>query len=66
MSEPYRVAVIGSSGRGNYGHGMDTVWQNITQAKIVAVADDQPEGLAKAMERLQPEKGFRRLPKNVD
>ncbi|MDB4663297.1 Gfo/Idh/MocA family oxidoreductase [bacterium] len=58
MSEPYRVAVIGSSGRGNYGHGMDTVWQNITQAKIVAVADDQPEGLAKAMERLQPEKGF--------
>ena len=54
MSEPYRVAVIGSSGRGNYGHGMDTVWQHITQAKIVAVADDQPEGLAKAMERLQP------------
>ena len=58
MAEPYRVAVIGSSGRGNYGHGLDTVWQNIPQAKLVAVADDQPEGLEKAKERLQLETGF--------
>jgi len=24
----YRVAVIGRTGRGNYGHGLDVVWNN--------------------------------------
>ncbi|UCD51159.1 MAG: twin-arginine translocation signal domain-containing protein, partial [Phycisphaerales bacterium] len=36
----YRVAVIGRTGRGNYGHGLDVVWNEIEQAKVVAVADE--------------------------
>ena len=35
----YRVAVIGRTGKGNYGHGLDTVWLNNNRAEIVAVAD---------------------------
>ena len=27
MAKKYRVAVIGRTGKGNYGHGLDTVWQ---------------------------------------
>ncbi|MFN5897235.1 MAG: gfo/Idh/MocA family oxidoreductase, partial [Planctomyces sp.] len=26
-----RVAVIGHTGRGNYGHGLDTMWQQIPE-----------------------------------
>ena len=36
----YRVAVIGRTGRGDYGHGLDEVWNEVEQAKVVAVADD--------------------------
>jgi len=53
-----RVAVIGHSGRGNYGHGLDTVWQQISDAEIVAVADADMNGLAKATKRLKVQKGF--------
>src|SRR5215831_17441398 len=35
----YRVAVIGRTGRGGYGHGLDVVWKGIDNAEIVAVAD---------------------------
>ena len=35
----YRVAVIGHTGRGNYGHGLDVVWREIANVQIVAVAD---------------------------
>lgn len=47
-----RVAVIGRTGRGNYGHGLDSVWKLIPNAQVVAVADDNPQGLRAAGERL--------------
>ena len=34
-----RAAVIGHTGRGNYGHGLDVVWQKIPGVEIVGVAD---------------------------
>jgi len=48
----YRVGVIGSTGKGNYGHGLDTAFQGVPEAELVAVADDDPAGLKKAGERL--------------
>ena len=48
----YRVAVIGRTGRGDYGHGLDIVWNDIDRAEIVAVADDNAKGLAAAAKRL--------------
>ncbi len=53
MSErTWRVAVIGRTGRGNYGHGLDVVWKLFPNTRIIAVADDNPGGLAAAAERL--------------
>lgn len=55
----YRVAVIGSTGRGNYGHGLDTAWLKVPNTKLVAVADDDPAGLEAAGKRLGVDKTFR-------
>jgi predicted dehydrogenase len=49
----YRVAVIGRTGKGNYGHGLDTVWLNNDRAEIVAVADEDEKGRAEAQARLK-------------
>ncbi|MBI4603260.1 MAG: Gfo/Idh/MocA family oxidoreductase [Planctomycetes bacterium] len=48
----YRVAVIGSTGRGDYGHGLDVVWREIEGVEVVAVADDDPRGREEAAKRL--------------
>ena len=53
-----RVAVIGHTGRGDYGHGLDTVWLRIPETEIVGVADADSAGLAKAKKRLRVESGF--------
>jgi predicted dehydrogenase len=50
---PLKVAVIGHTGRGDYGHGLDTVWQRNGRTSIVAVADANEVGLAKAATRLK-------------
>jgi len=49
----YRVAVIGRTGRGDYGHGLDVVWNGIEQAQVVAVADEDAKGRAAAAKRLK-------------
>lgn len=51
--ETYRVAVIGHTGRGNYGHGLDKVWLDVPACKIVAVADPVEAGRQQALKRLQ-------------
>ena len=52
MDRRYRAGVIGSTGRGNYGHGLDTVYLGMEDVDIIAVADDNSEGLRKAGGRL--------------
>jgi predicted dehydrogenase len=47
----YRVGIIGRTGHGNYGHGLDTVWSSVPQTEVVAVADDNAEGLVAAQKR---------------
>ncbi len=49
---PLRVGVIGHSGCGDYGHGLDKVWLQIPETSLVAVADPVESGRAKALERL--------------
>jgi predicted dehydrogenase len=58
MPDKYRVAVIGRTGKGNYGHGLDTVWLNHPRAEIVAVADEDEAGRAAAVKRLGAKKGY--------
>jgi predicted dehydrogenase len=58
MREKYRVAVIGHTGRGNYGHGLDTVWRELPECELIAVADADERGRAEAAKRLQVPKAF--------
>lgn len=53
VARRYRVAVIGRTGRGNYGHLLDVAARTYPGFEIVAVADDNPEGLKRAAERLR-------------
>jgi len=62
----WRVAVIGATGRGNYGHGLDTAWLRLAQTQIVGVADADENGLASAMKRLSVDAGFRDYRKMLD
>src|SRR5438552_278892 len=52
MPRTYRVAVIGRTGRGNYGHGLDVVWRQIPDVQIVGVADENEAGRNAAQKRL--------------
>ncbi len=53
-----RVAVIGHTGRGNYGHGLDAMWLRLPETEIVAVADADEKGLAAEVKKLKLSKGF--------
>lgn len=57
-AKAYRIAVIGRTGKGNYGHGLDVMWQRVPGTQIVAVADDDKMGLAAAAKRLGVEQAF--------
>lgn len=59
MAKTYRVAIIGSTGRGNYGHGLDTVWHEIPQTEVVAVADDNEQGLEAAQKKTGAKQAYR-------
>jgi predicted dehydrogenase len=50
-SKRYRVAVIGHTGHGNYGHGIDTVWRAFDNMDLVAIADADAAGRASAAKR---------------
>ena len=54
----YRVGVIGRTGRGDYGHALDTAWLATPETEIVAVADDNAPGLAAAAKRLKVNQTF--------
>ena len=53
-----RVAVIGHTGRGNYGHGLDTMWKAIPATEIVAIADADATGLEGALKKIGTGKGY--------
>lgn len=49
----HRAAVFGHTGRGDYGHGMDIAFSARPDVEIVAIADPDDAGRAKAAARLQ-------------
>lgn len=53
-----RIAVIGHTGRGNFGHGLDSMWLDMPEAEIVGVADADAKGLAGALKKLKLDQGF--------
>jgi predicted dehydrogenase len=53
-----RAAVIGRTGRGDYGHGLDVMWNGLPGVELVAVADDDKAGLAKTAAKLKLNKAY--------
>lgn len=43
----FRAAIIGHTGHGNYGHGLDVAFMGLPNVEIVAVADPDAEGRAR-------------------
>jgi predicted dehydrogenase len=59
MPTKYRVGIIGHTGHGNYGHGIDTVWAHFKdRCEVVAVADADEKGRAEAAKRVQAPKAY--------
>ena len=58
MPKTYSAAVIGSTGKGNYGHRLDTAF-DIDNVELVAIADDDPAGLADAGKRFSIDRLYR-------
>jgi predicted dehydrogenase len=56
--ETMRAAVIGRTGRGDYGHGLDEVWTDLPGVQLLAVADDNKTGLAAAARKLKVDKAY--------
>jgi predicted dehydrogenase len=66
MPDKLKVAIIGHTGRGNYGHGFDTCWSAMDEAQIVGVADANDAGRAAAAKRLKAPAAFADYRKLLD
>jgi predicted dehydrogenase len=55
----YRAAVIGHTGAGDYGHGLDIVFNGRDNIEVVAVADPDDAGRAKAKQRARAQHDYR-------
>jgi len=53
-----RVGIIGSTGKGDYGHGIDVAFTKMPNVEIVALADENPNGRAAASKRTNPKKTY--------
>ena len=64
LKKTYRAAAIGSTGHGDFGHGLDVALVGIPGIEFVAIADDNPAGLKEAGKRCGVERlysDYRRL-----
>ncbi len=57
-TKTYRVGVIGRTGKGNYGHGLERTWDHIDQANVVAVADENETAGRAVAKRIGAEKTY--------
>jgi predicted dehydrogenase len=59
MNGTRTAAVIGSTGRGNYGQGHDTVFLGLEGVELVAIADDNAQGLEATAKRTNAPRTYR-------
>lgn len=58
VGDKLRACVIGHTGRGDYGHGLDVIFTGHPQCELVGLADPDEAGRAKAVERTKAPKGY--------
>jgi predicted dehydrogenase len=54
----YRAGIVGRTGKGNYGHGVDEALAKVPGVQVVAVADEDPAGRAAAKQRTGAERDY--------
>lgn len=54
----FTAAIIGHTGRGNYGHGMELVFKDRPNIEVVGLADPVESGRAKTQERVQARRTY--------
>lgn len=54
MAKTYRVGIIGRTGKGDYGHGVDVAISKVPNVEIVALADENESGRTAAAKRTNP------------
>jgi predicted dehydrogenase len=57
-TERYRAGIVGSTGKGDYGHGVDVAFSKISALEIVALADADDAGREKAVARTHPQRAY--------
>jgi predicted dehydrogenase len=55
---PLRVAIIGHTGRGDFGHGLDVMWQRIAGTAVVAISDPDADGRAAVQRKFRGVRPF--------
>lgn len=58
MPRTFRAAVIGSTGKGGFGHGLELAFKDQPNVELVAIADDDPKGLAAVCKRTAVADGY--------
>src|SRR4051812_4424077 len=56
--ERVRVGIIGATGKGDYGHGVDVAFTKLPNMEIVALADHHEGGREAASKRNNPDKTY--------
>ncbi len=54
----YRAAVFGATGKGDYGHGLDVIFNGRENVELVAVSDADAAGCAKAAAKLKAPRSY--------
>jgi predicted dehydrogenase len=62
----YRVGIIGRTGKGNYGHGLDIPWQHMDSVEVAALADEHDGGRASGIKRTGAKTGYADYRKMLD
>ena len=58
MKKIYRIAIIGYTGRGGYGHELDMAFDGVEDAKVVAVSDPDDLGRQQTLEKTGAMQGY--------
>ncbi|MHC1768558.1 MAG: Gfo/Idh/MocA family protein [Verrucomicrobiia bacterium] len=54
----WRAAIIGCTGQGDYGHNLDMAFGGVERVTVVALADPNDAGRARAAERVKPQRVY--------
>ncbi len=58
LQDRFRVGIIGRTGKGDYGHGVDVAFTKLPNVEVVALADENETGRAAAVKRTNAQRSY--------